>query len=104
MYFEDAFEMINAILGYVKEYPGRVIVSADVPQDLTYGFTLRDKDPFLLDRPTWRIKVRDFRDSIAKRESSERLKEVLHEYFMTMHGRARMAQLLSRGFDPVASV
>jgi hypothetical protein len=98
MIYEDILEMMTAILGYVKEYPGRVIVSDDVPDDMLIGFTLKDIDPFLLNRPTWRINLKNFRSSVAK--LSERPREIMTEYFQTAFGRESMARLLTRGLRP----
>jgi hypothetical protein len=95
MDFENIREMITAILYYVKEHPGRVIVSADVPEDLLYGFTIKDIDPFLLNRPTWRIKCKSFRVSV--KNLPERACEILTEYFQSALGRQLMARLLTNG-------
>jgi hypothetical protein len=94
MEYEDIREMMRAILAYVDEYPGRVIVSADSP-DMLYGFTLMDVDPFLLNRPTWRIKCKNFRTSVAK--LSPRACEIMTKYFQTSWGRQLLANHLTNG-------
>ena len=99
MDFEDISEMMRAILSYVKEYPERAIVSADSPVDLLYGFTTMDPDPFLLNKPTWRIKCKDFRSSVSK--LPERARDVLIDHFQTVWGRQVIANLLTRGFSPL---
>lgn len=98
MEFEDISKMMRVILAYVKEYPGRVIVSDDVPKDLLFGFTLRDKDPFLLDRPTWRIRACNFRSSVAK--LPEKPRDILIDYFYSAHKRKVLADLLTKGLKP----
>jgi hypothetical protein len=95
MEFKDIREMVTAILYYVKEHPERVIVSADVPEDLFYGFTLKDIDPFLLNRPTWRIRCKNF--SVSVKNLPERACEILTEYFQSALGRQLMARILTNG-------
>jgi hypothetical protein len=98
MDYTDAREMVNAILAYMTEHPERVIVSADVPDDLLIGFTLRDIDPFLLNRPTWRIKIRDFSNTLYK--FSPRVREILAVYSQTSRGRQLMAEVFTKGRKP----
>lgn len=95
MDYTDAHEIVNAILDYMTEHPGRVIISADVPADLLIGFTLRGLDPFLLNRPTWRIKIRDFSKTLYK--FSPRVREILAEYSQTLRGRQLIAETLTKG-------
>lgn len=104
MEYEDFFEMTRSILGYIKEHPGRVIVSNDDPPNLTFGFSLRDLDPFLLNRPTWRITTRNFKTSISQERVSNNLRDTLQHSFQTSLGRARVAELLTSGCNPVAGV
>jgi hypothetical protein len=95
MDYTDAREMVNAILDYMTEHPERVLVSSDVPDDLLIGFTLRDLDPFLLNRPTWRIKTRDFSKTIYK--FAPRVREILAKYSQTLRGRQLIAETLTKG-------
>ena len=95
MDYTDAHEMVNAILDYMTEHSGRVLVSADDPVDSLIGFTLKDLDPFLLNRPTWRIKIRDFSNTLYK--FSPRVREILTENFQTSMGRKLIAETLTKG-------
>ena len=95
MVYTDAQEMVNAILDYMTEHPERMLISADVPDDLLIGFTLRDLDPFLLNRPTWCIKARDFSNTLCK--FSRGVREILTENFQTSMGRQLIARSLSKG-------
>lgn len=100
MEYEDFFKMINDILNYVGNYPGRVIVCEDNPKELIIGFTLMDVDPFLLNRPSWYIKLRNFRDSLNKDGVSPRAREVIREMFQTERGRLSFAEFLTNGRRP----
>jgi hypothetical protein len=98
MEYEDISEMMKAIFGYLKEYPGRVLVSCDFPEDIAYGFTLMDVDPFLLNRPTWRIRVRNFRSSVSKLPKKTR--DLMIDYFEQSYKRQMLANLLTKGMNP----
>lgn len=89
--------MLNAILDYVEEYPGRVVVPNDNPQDLYYGFTLRDVDPFLLNRPTWRIRCKDLRDSALTGFHPDEIRKKILLDFQTAQGRIGVARALTLG-------
>lgn len=98
MVYEDIREMMTSIMMYVKDNPGCVIISDDTPKDLLYGFTLRDVNPFLLTRPTWRIRACNFRSSVAK--LPEKPRDILIDYFYSAHKRKVLADLLTKGLKP----
>lgn len=100
MEYKDLFEMVNAILYYVGKYPGRVIVCDDNPMELFLGFTLRDIDPFLLNKPTWRIKLKNYKISLSKEGVSKETRQVIGSYFSTDLGRRQIAELLTKGCKP----
>jgi hypothetical protein len=94
MVYEDISEMMKSIFDYVKEYPGREIVSDDVPSDILFGFTLKDVDPFLLNRPTWRISCKNFRLSVSK--LPEKTRDIMVDYFELSYKRQLFASLLTK--------
>lgn len=98
MVYEDIREMMTSIMMYVKDNPGCVIISDDTPKDLLYGFTLRDVNPFLLTRPTWRIRARDFKSSVAKLPDKPR--DILVDYFYSAYKRQFLASLLTNDKGP----
>lgn len=100
MEYEDLFKMINDILDYVGKYPGRVIICKDNPAELLLGFTLRDVDPFLLDKPYWYIKLRNYKNSLNKEGVSPRVRECLSDMFRTEYGRLSLAEFLTKGRKP----
>lgn len=102
MVYEDIREMMTSIMTYVRGNPGCVIVSDDIPKDLLYGFTLRDVNPFLLTRPTWRINARDFKTSVAKLPDNPR--DILVDYFYLEHKRQLLAYLLTNKRSPEISI
>jgi len=102
MVYEDIRELMTSIMVYVKENPGCVVVSDDTPKDLLFGFTLRDINPFLLTRPTWRIRTRDFRSSVAKIPDKPR--DILIDYFYSGYKRQVLANLLTNNGSPEMSI
>jgi hypothetical protein len=101
MEYEDLFKMINDILSYVGEHPGRVIICDDNPLELTMGFTLRDVDPFILNKPSWYIKIKNYKASVNKEEVPLKVREYLRELFRTVGGRQALAEFLTRGRKPI---
>lgn len=95
MIYTDAHEMLNAILDYMTEHPERVLISSDVIEELLIGFTLRDLDPFLLNRPTWRIKVQDLSKTLHK--FPPKIRDILTVNVQTSKGRQLLARSLTKG-------
>ena len=87
--------MLNAILDYMTEHPERMLISADVIEESLIGFTLKDLDPFLLNRPTWVIKAQDFSKTLHKFPTEVR--DILTSSIHTAIGRKLLAQSLTKG-------
>ena len=100
MEYEDLFKMINDILDYVGKYPGRIIICEDSPKELLLGFTLRDVDPFLLNKPYWCIKFKNFKSSVDRADTPARVRDYLREIFRTQSGRQSLAEFLTKGRRP----